>query len=632
MDLVKRFVKFITFINLPIRKKFVLFSIGVLFWFVVMFIISIATNTIINTKTGKIVNNAIPYERVAQKNIRKLQSLSIDATEIMNIQDAKTLNQKIDVSKTRIMDIRSFASALIRGGQIHDINRSTNTLIESFTITPINGELGEQKYANDLLAMIDTVETRLGEIAVLKINILNNVMRDNNGLAEKINEYKQLLTASISLSDDFSSRAAELYKLNSEKIRYITKFNFYTFASVLLIAIALLAIFTLSISRALAKPVQSIIEQIRALGEGRVDITKQIQPISKDEIGILTQDFNFLIEEIHEMTTFKKVIEEDDSLEDVYSRLGKVFSDKFGLDEFIIYEVNDSQNKMKPVYPIMLNEKDIYCNQEVLINCNLCKVKKTGRIITSAEYPSICKQFRPEIDKVHACIPMIVGGNVGGVVQFLFDRKYFALNGQDRRVFKYEQYIKESQSVIEAKRLMNTLRESALKDALTGLYNRRFLQEYTETLISGVLRRKKTIGLVMCDLDYFKQVNDVYGHNIGDAVLKETAAVIQKCVRASDLVIRFGGEEFLALLIDINEGEAASVAEKIRKTMEETKMKVPDGILKKTISMGISEFPVDTESFWQAIKFADVALYKAKEAGRNKVIRFTANMWTEQEF
>lgn len=136
----------------------------------------------------------------------------------------------------------------------------------------------------------------------------------------------------------------------------------------------------------------------------------------------------------------------------------------------------------------------------------------------------------------------------------------------------------------------------------------------------------------MCDLDYFKQVNDVYGHNIGDAVLKETALVIKKNVRDSDLVIRFGGEEFLVLLIDINEGDAVQVAEKIRTNVQETKIKVPDGTLKKTISLGVSEFPVDTESFWQSIKYADVALYKAKETGRNKYIRFVRDMWTEEQF
>ncbi len=287
---------------------------------------------------------------------------------------------------------------------------------------------------------------------------------------------------------------------------------------------------------------------------------------------------------------------------------------------------------MKPVYPIILNEKEIFCNEEILHNCGLCKVKKTGHTISSVTYPDICKQFKSDIEKAHICIPMVISGKTGGVVQFLFDKQNFSIDRKDKRLFKAGQYIHDSLSVIEAKRLTNTLRESALKDSLTGLYNRRFLQEYTETLIAGVLRREKAVGLIMCDLDFFKQVNDLYGHNIGDEVLKETSNVIKKSIRTSDLVVRFGGEEFLVLMLDINEGETLNVAEKIRETMEDTRIKVSDGTIKKTISLGISEFPTDTESFWQAIKFADVALYKAKEAGRNKVVKFTKEMWTENQF
>ncbi len=98
--------------------------------------------------------------------------------------------------------------------------------------------------------------------------------------------------------------------------------------------------------------------------------------------------------------------------------------------------------------------------------------------------------------------------------------------------------------MIEAKRLMGTLRDSALNDSLTGLRNRRFLQEYAESLVAGALRRGKCTALIMCDIDYFKQVNDTHGHTDGDAILKETANIIGKSIRTADLLIRFGGEEF----------------------------------------------------------------------------------------
>ena len=232
-------------------------------------------------------------------------------------------------------------------------------------------------------------------------------------------------------------------------------------------------------------------------------------------------------------------------------------------------------------------------------------------------------------------MPMMVGGSTGGVVQFLIDRQDYAADSSqvEQKLFKARQYINESVSVIEAKRLMGSLRDTALTDPLTGLHNRRFLQEYTEKLVAGVRRRGKNVGLIMCDLDYFKQVNDVHGHLAGDTVLKETSLIIRASVRDSDIVIRFGGEEFLVVLLDIENNETELLAEKIRANVEKSQFKIPQGnIITKTISLGVSEYPTDTDGFWQAIKFADVALYKAKDAGRNKIIRYAEGMWSAPQF
>jgi diguanylate cyclase (GGDEF)-like protein len=167
---------------------------------------------------------------------------------------------------------------------------------------------------------------------------------------------------------------------------------------------------------------------------------------------------------------------------------------------------------------------------------------------------------------------------------------------------------------------------------MTGLYNRRFLEEYLDTLIAGNMRKGGQIGLLMCDLDFFKEVNDKFGHDAGDAVLKETASVIYRNARAADLVIRFGGEEFLVIVKDAKPGDAEEVAERIRKKIEATKVKTSGQVVQKTISIGYSEFPTDTQNFWEAVKYADIALYKAKEAGRNKVLKFEKEMWTTEAY
>ena len=192
-------------------------------------------------------------------------------------------------------------------------------------------------------------------------------------------------------------------------------------------------------------------------------------------------------------------------------------------------------------------------------------------------------------------------------------------------------YLREAAPVLEAKRLMETLRESTMRDPMTALHNRRFLEESVDMLIGQAARGKSGFAVMMLDLDHFKSVNDTYGHDAGDAVLKALAEVLAQSVRASDYVIRYGGEEFLILLQETTGEAAIAVAEKIRSAVAGLRVQTSGGILQKTISIGVSCYPDDSDSFWQVVKFADVALYHAKETGRNRVTRFTMALGEKQD-
>jgi diguanylate cyclase (GGDEF)-like protein len=278
---------------------------------------------------------------------------------------------------------------------------------------------------------------------------------------------------------------------------------------------------------------------------------------------------------------------------------------------------------------------DDVCSPEILEDANFCRAKRTGHDISSLEFPHICKQF-PHKDRLeHHCIPMIANGRVVGVVQFLHDKESTPENLErfEHMVKRAARYIKEATPVIEAKRFASALHETTMRDPMTDLYNRRFLESYTDTLVASTMRRKTKVGVLMCDMDFFKEVNDTYGHETGDIVLIKTAEVLKSCVRASDMVIRYGGEEFIVLLIDVkSRQEIIDLAERIRRKMEDTVINVPDGSLKKTMSIGASEFPADSTGFWEAIKYADVALYRAKDEGRNRVVAFSPEMWTEEKY
>ena len=162
----------------------------------------------------------------------------------------------------------------------------------------------------------------------------------------------------------------------------------------------------------------------------------------------------------------------------------------------------------------------------------------------------------------------------------------------------------------------------SIRDGLTGLANHRRFQEYLEETIKKSGRQ--SVGMALFDIDYFKKLNDSYGHPVGDAVLKEVAVRLRRTISQFDFVARYGGEEFVAVWPGRNDKEAATLAEQVRLAIGTDKFKTPAGDLAVTISMGVSSYPQDAKGKQELIKTADDALYAAKNSGRNRVIRFAA--------
>lgn len=338
-----------------------------------------------------------------------------------------------------------------------------------------------------------------------------------------------------------------------------------------------------------------------------------------------------MVEVLVEAAKFKQAIEEDRQKSDIYNRLAGVLREKFDFRRFTIYEVAASKNRMLPV--IVDGNMDAschYCDRQILTEADDCRAKRTGHVIDGVGLPGICGMFHAGAEgDSHICLPIVLSGATGCVVQIVIGREEGPL-AQMMMPF-LAVYLRETAPVLEAKRLMESLRESALRDAMTGLYNRRFLEEYVETLMSGVERSGGVFSILMLDFDYFKQVNDNYGHEAGDKVLKALAETLTRNVRGSDLVVRYGGEEFLVILLDTDAEHGVKVAEKIRAEVAATKVTLPTVVLQKTISIGVAQYPADAGTFWQVVKFADVALYEAKHTGRNRVVRFEMAMWQDEE-
>ncbi|MBF0333610.1 MAG: diguanylate cyclase [Alphaproteobacteria bacterium] len=402
----------------------------------------------------------------------------------------------------------------------------------------------------------------------------------------------------------------------------------------------------------------------------RGDFKGNVQQISNDEIGEIARDMNRLlgflddglsriagnvarltnrlptpgenqlnatIEMVDGLTRaahFKQSIEEDETKLEIHQRLVRVLGDEFSVDEFSLYEMVANKNQMVPLYVDGQGEASCrWCDPQILVRSEACRARRTGHIVDGVANPNICYSFQPDANKgprSHICLPILQSGAVGNVLQLVV--RPGAENMMQSLVPFINFYLREAAPVLETKKLMETLRESSLTVPMTGLNNRRFLEEYVDTLVANVQRRQARLAVMMLDLDYFKMVNDTYGHDAGDLVIKALAKVLRQAVRASDLVIRYGGEEFLVILLDSSPEAADAVAEKIRSTVEALDIVAGGVVLKKTISIGLADFPGDSETFWQAVKFADVALYQAKETGRNRVIRFDKTMWGDQKY
>ncbi len=166
--------------------------------------------------------------------------------------------------------------------------------------------------------------------------------------------------------------------------------------------------------------------------------------------------------------------------------------------------------------------------------------------------------------------------------------------------------------------LNEELKTASRVDGLTGLYNRRYWQERFDEMDKLCVRREKPSTALMLDIDHFKRINDTYGHQAGDKVIKMLAALIKRCVRETDLAGRYGGEEFAIILNDSSVEDAKIVAERIRQLAKRLVVEHEGESISFTVSLGLAQFSPDFKGAMAWLECADQALYEAKENGRNQ--------------
>lgn len=212
---------------------------------------------------------------------------------------------------------------------------------------------------------------------------------------------------------------------------------------------------------------------------------------------------------------------------------------------------------------------------------------------------------------------MVVSGDMIGLLHIEWPEKSIIDNETREFIQNMGEMISLSISNI---RLRETLRNQSIRDPLTGVFNRRYMEETLDREIPRALRKKASIGIMMMDIDHFKKFNDTFGHDAGDTVLQDISKTIQSAIRREDILCRYGGEEFIVILPEANLQITQIRAEQIRQQVHDLELvhdNRPLGSI--TLSIGIAVYPENGMKGEDVIQAADKALYQAKETGRNKV-------------
>lgn len=329
-----------------------------------------------------------------------------------------------------------------------------------------------------------------------------------------------------------------------------------------------------------------------------------------------------IIEDISEIYNYKKTIETDLTKDDIYYRLVLVLRDKLQIKSFYIFE-NDL---MKDERSIVFSTKDVKPCCSITKNVKeQCRAERTDTIVLSENFPEICRVATCKNCSDYLCIPFLINEQKSVTVHILSEDKD-ELKHIKNQIGIIKKYLEETKPILESRMLMDVLRERNLVDGLTGLYNRKYLDEFIDKKMPHELEKGTTYAVMFLDIDYFKMVNDTYGHDAGDAILQKLSRTMKDSISEKEFIIRFGGEEFLIIMKNPTAESANELATRINAEFAKLVFTFNNVTFSKTVSIGYAFFPSDTDQIWKCIKFADLCLYKAKETGRNKVIRFTTDL------
>jgi len=377
------------------------------------------------------------------------------------------------------------------------------------------------------------------------------------------------------------------------------------------------------VTRLIVAPVLQLIRASEQVGRG--DFAPVLPPMVDNEFGVLSRSFSHMTtalrrerEEIASLNRFSEAVTQCTSEIEVYDLLLHSLKERFQPRQVIIFKLNQAENFLEAAATLVTLPKEVGA-WPVIEEPHNCKAVRTGRpfVVNDVQVEPLCpSKFVLPSEGSYYCGPLIAGGIIIGSVRMEAARDLWTPDRQ--RLL--ESYLSGAASALSNLRLLDRMKQQANIDMLTGLYNRRFLEDYARKLFAIARRRAQPVGMIMMDLDHFKSFNDVYGHEIGDRILRHFAKTVTASMRETNLAARYGGEEFIVILPDTSTKSCTLVAERIRRAV--MTMVVPSNTEKPlpqlTVSIGVAAFPEHGQTLEEVIQASDKALYESKRMGRNR--------------
>ncbi len=335
-----------------------------------------------------------------------------------------------------------------------------------------------------------------------------------------------------------------------------------------------------------------------------------------EKLNISVNELQQRTNELSKLREMADLVQSCTSLEEAYRIVGDFAQQLFSASSGAAYALNPSRNLVEATTVW----GDISAAEEVFDPEDCWALRRTKINLVDTSHSTLkCAHVKGTTQGGYLCLPLSAQGETFGILH-LRDTASKGVERLSGRANLIELFAEQIALALGNLKLRETLRSQSIRDPLTGLFNRRYLEETLAREERRAIRANMPIGLIVFDVDHFKRLNDTHGHDAGDAVLRALGSLLQTHVREGDIACRYGGEEFVIALPGASLAITRERANELRKLTEKLTSFIPGrSIDKVTISLGAAAYPNHGATWQEVIQAADKALYKAKQGGRNRV-------------